>query len=29
MIACSAHVDEYIRTEAKQKGFDEVYQSPL
>lgn len=29
MIACSAHVDEYIRKEAKDKGFDEIFQSPL
>jgi CheY-like chemotaxis protein len=29
MIACTAHVDDYIRQEAKKKGFDEVFESPL
>ena len=29
MIACTAHVDENIIQEAKEKGFDEVYQSPM
>jgi len=29
MIACTAHVDDYIRREAKEKGFDEVFESPI
>lgn len=29
MIACTAHVDDEIRNEAKDKGFDAVFQSPI
>jgi hypothetical protein len=29
MIACTAHVDDFIRKEAKDKGFDEIFESPL
>jgi len=29
MIACTAHVDEKISKEAKDYGFDEVFQSPI
>ena len=29
MIACTAHVDENIRKEAKEKGFDEIFESPI
>ena len=29
MIACTAHVDDLIRKEAKDKGFDEIYESPI
>ena len=29
MIACTAHVDDHISKEAKDKGFDAVFQSPI
>lgn len=29
MIACTAHLDDYTIIEAKNKGFDEVFESPL